>query len=93
MVAMGAALRGTGNFKPGMIVGTATVILNMLLAADSHLRLVHGAPMGVAGAAISTLVAVVVGVIWLGTHFVSEAASTRAAGRTGGHSFRSGGAC
>src|SRR5689334_3175941 len=32
MVAMGAALRGTGNFKPGMIVGTATVILNMTLA-------------------------------------------------------------
>src|ERR1700752_183683 len=32
MVAMGAALRGTGNFKPGMIVATATVILNMLLA-------------------------------------------------------------
>ena len=32
MVAMGAALRGTGNFKPGMIVSTATVILNMILA-------------------------------------------------------------
>ncbi len=32
MVAMGAALRGTGNFKPGMIVQTATVILNMVLA-------------------------------------------------------------
>ena len=32
MVAMGAALRGTGNFKPGTIVATATVILNMVLA-------------------------------------------------------------
>ncbi len=32
MVAMGAALRGTGNFKPGTIVATATVILNMILA-------------------------------------------------------------
>ena len=32
MVAMGAALRGTGNFKPGMVVQTATVILNMILA-------------------------------------------------------------
>ena len=29
MVAMGAALRGTGNFRPGMIVSTASVILNM----------------------------------------------------------------
>src|SRR4051794_26537724 len=32
MVAMGAALRGLGNFKPGMVVSTATVILNMVLA-------------------------------------------------------------
>ena len=32
MVAMGAALRGTGNFKPGTVVATATVILNMVLA-------------------------------------------------------------
>ena len=31
-LAMGAALRGTGHFKPGMIVSTSTVILNMLLA-------------------------------------------------------------
>ena len=72
MVAMGAALRGTGNFKPGMIVQTATVILNMLLAPVLIFGWFTGHPMGVAGAAISTLVAVVVGVIWLGTHFVSE---------------------
>ena len=32
MVAMGAALRGTGNFKPGMVVQTATVIINIVLA-------------------------------------------------------------
>src|SRR5688500_18851092 len=31
-VAMGAALRGTGNFRPGMIVQTAPVILNIVLA-------------------------------------------------------------
>jgi len=31
-VAMGAALRGTGNFRPGMIVQTATVIINIVLA-------------------------------------------------------------
>ncbi|HEX7939942.1 MAG TPA: MATE family efflux transporter, partial [Gemmatimonadaceae bacterium] len=29
---MGAALRATGNFKPTMLVGTITVILNMVLA-------------------------------------------------------------
>jgi putative MATE family efflux protein len=72
MVAMGSALRGTGNFKPGMIVQTATVILNMLLAPILIFGWFTGYPMGVAGAAISTFVAVVVGIIWLGTHFVSS---------------------
>ena len=32
MVVDGAALRGTGNFKPGMVVQTATVIMNIVLA-------------------------------------------------------------
>src|SRR5262245_12257759 len=32
MAAMGAALRGVGNFKPGMVVSTTTVVLNMILA-------------------------------------------------------------
>src|SRR5512134_994225 len=32
IVVMGAALRGTGNFKPGMVVQSVTVVLNMILA-------------------------------------------------------------
>ena len=32
LVAMGSALRAVGNFKPGMMVSTATVIINMILA-------------------------------------------------------------
>jgi Na+-driven multidrug efflux pump len=32
IVAMSAALRGTGNFKPGMVVQVGTVVLNMVLA-------------------------------------------------------------
>ena len=71
MVAMGAALRGTGNFKPGMIVATATVILNMVLAPFLIFGWGTGVPLGVAGAAISSLVAVVVGVVWLArTYFI-----------------------
>ncbi|MGI9079142.1 MAG: MATE family efflux transporter [Gemmatimonadaceae bacterium] len=31
LVAMGSA-RAVGNFKPGMVVSTATVIINMILA-------------------------------------------------------------
>jgi putative MATE family efflux protein len=71
MVAMGAALRGTGNFKPGMVVQTVTVVLNMLLAPVLIFGWFTGYPMGVAGAAISTLVAVAVGVLWLSRYFTS----------------------
>ena len=74
MVAMGAALRGTGNFKPGMIVATTTVILNMLLAPFLIFGWVISPPLGVAGAAISSLVAVVVGVVWLATYFIKPSA-------------------
>jgi putative MATE family efflux protein len=70
IVSMGAALRGTGNFKPGMVVQTATVILNMLLAPVLIFGWITGRPLGVAGAALSSLVAVVVGVIWLSTYFL-----------------------
>ena len=74
MVAMGAALRGTGNFKPGTIVATATVILNMALAPFLIFGWVTGVPLGVAGAAISSLVAVAAGVIWLSTYFIKPSA-------------------
>ena len=69
MVAMGAALRGVGNFKPTMIVATATVILNMILAPILIFGWLTGRAFGVAGAAISTLISVVVGVIWMATYF------------------------
>ena len=72
MVAMGSALRGTGNFKPGMIVQTTTVVLNMLLAPILIFGWFTGYPMGVGGAAISTLVSVVVGVLWLSRYFTSS---------------------
>ena len=72
MVAMGSALRGTGNFKPGMIVQTTTVVVNMLLAPVLIFGWFTGYPMGVAGAALSTLVAVVVGVLWLSRYFTSS---------------------
>lgn len=72
MVAMGAALRGTGHFKPGMIVSTSTVILNMLLAPVLIFGWGTGHAFGVAGAAMSTVVAIVVGVIWLTTYFLDK---------------------
>ena len=71
MVGMGSALRGTGNFKPGMIVQTATVIINMLLAPFLIFGWGTGLVMGVKGAALSTFVAVVIGIVWMSTYFLT----------------------
>lgn len=64
IVALGAALRGIGNFRPGMIVSTSTVVLNMVLAPVLIFGWGTGHAFGVAGAAISTLVSIGVGVVW-----------------------------
>lgn len=69
MVAMGAALRGIGIFKPGMIVQTATVIINMVLAPVFIFGWGTGYAMGVAGAAVASLVAIAFGVVWFATYF------------------------
>src|SRR5262252_1207264 len=70
MVAMSAALRGTGLFQPGMVVQTATVILNMVLAPILIFGWGTHHPLGVAGAALATFIAVVVGTVWLALYFV-----------------------
>jgi putative MATE family efflux protein len=65
MVATSAALRGTGNFKPGMVVQTSSVILNMLLAPILIFGWGTGHPLGVAGAALASFISVVVAVVAL----------------------------
>ena len=77
MVAMGAALRGTGNFKPGMIVQTGTVIINIVLAPVLIFGWGPFPAMGVSGAAVATFVAIVVGVIWLLYYFLDRDAYLR----------------
>ena len=77
MVAMGAALRGTGNFKPGMIVQTGTVIINIVLAPVLIFGWGPFPAMGVSGAAVATFVAIVVGVIWLTYYFLDRDAYLR----------------
>ncbi len=76
-VAMGAALRGTGNFKPGMIVQTATVIINIVLAPVLIFGWGTGRPLGVAGAAIATFVAILIGVAWMTLYFLPDSAYLR----------------
>ena len=77
MVAMGAALRGTGNFKPGMWVQTGTVVVNMVLAPFLIFGWGPFPEMGVSGAALSTFVGVTVGVVWISFYFVDAHAYLR----------------
>ena len=72
LVAMGSALRAVGNFKPGMLVSTTTVIINMILAPFLIFGWGTGRPFGVAGAAMSSLIAIIIGVIWLTLYFIRE---------------------
>ncbi|HET9634903.1 MAG TPA: MATE family efflux transporter, partial [Gemmatimonadaceae bacterium] len=77
LVAMGSALRGVGNFKPGMLVSTTTVIINIVLAPFLIFGWVTHRPFGVAGAAMSSLIAIVVGIIWFATYFIKDDAYLR----------------
>jgi putative MATE family efflux protein len=70
LIAMASALRGTGNFGPGMVVQTATVIINILLAPVLIFGWGLGRPLGVAGAAIATLLAIAIGVVWMALYFL-----------------------
>ncbi len=77
MVAMGAALRGTGNFKPGMYVQTGTVIVNIVLAPFLIFGWGPFPEMGVSGAAVATFIAIVVGVVWISFYFIDAKAYLR----------------
>jgi putative MATE family efflux protein len=70
LIAMGAGLRGTGNFRPGMVVQTATVIINTILAPFLIFGWGTGIAMGIVGAAVATFVAILIGVVWMTWYFV-----------------------
>lgn len=65
MVGLASSLRGIGNMKPGLVAQTASVMLNMVLAPILVFGWASGHPLGVAGAAIATLVATSAAVIGL----------------------------
>ena len=77
MVAMGAALRGTGNFKPGMLVQTGTVVINMVTAPFLIFGWGPFPDMGVSGAAVATFISIVVGVVWISFYFIDAKAYLR----------------
>src|SRR5439155_1448770 len=67
-----AAVAIAGNFKPGIVVQTGSVIINMVLAPFLIFGWLTGHAFGVAGAAISSLVAIMVADIWLATYFLAK---------------------
>ena len=72
MVATGSALRGIGDFKPGMMIQSLTVVLNIVLAPVLMFGWGTGHPLGVAGTAIASFVAVVAGVVALVVYVVRK---------------------
>jgi putative MATE family efflux protein len=77
LVAMGSALRGIGLFKPGMVVQTATVFINIGLAPVLMFGWIGGRPMGVAGTAVASFIAVTIGIVWLARYFLPADAFLR----------------
>lgn len=75
--AMGAALRGIGLFKPGVLVSTASVILNMVLAPFLIFGWGTGHAYGVQGAAMSSLVSIAIAIAWMATYFAGPRAWIR----------------
>jgi len=69
LVAMGSALRGTGIVQPTMVVQVITVVLNVILAPVLIAGWGTGHPMGVAGAALASTLAVAAAVAMLGIYF------------------------
>ena len=69
LAAMGAALRGTGVAKPGMVVQLATVLINIVLAPVLIAGWGSGHPLGVAGAGLASSAAVAAGVVLMLLYF------------------------
>jgi putative MATE family efflux protein len=69
MLAMGAALRGTGIVKPTMMIQALTVIINIILAPVLIVGWSTGHPLGVAGAGLASSLAVAIGVVMLSMYF------------------------
>lgn len=72
MVGLASALRGIGDMKPGLLAQTGSVLLNMVLAPFLIFGWVSGKPLGVAGAALSTLVATLAAVVGLSLYLVRK---------------------
>lgn len=73
LVAMSAALRGEGNFKLGVAVGSVTIVINIIVAPVLIFGWLGAPAMGISGAAVASLIALVVGNVWLALYFRGDA--------------------
>lgn len=71
MVAISAALRGTGIVKPTMMVQMASIIVNIILSPILIEGWFTGYPMGIAGAGLASSISVVFAVLLLRHYFLS----------------------
>ena len=69
MIAMGAALRGMGDMKIPTLIQVVTVVLNIVLAPTLMFGWITGRPLGVAGTAIASLIAVGFGCVAFTAYF------------------------
>jgi len=72
LVALGAALRGMGDMKIPTAIQVASVLLNLGLAPTLIFGWVSGRPLGVAGAALASLIAIAAGGVAFVAYFRRE---------------------
>jgi putative MATE family efflux protein len=77
LVAMGAALRGMGDVKVPTLIQIGTVLLNIALAPVLMFGWGTGRPLGVAGAAIASLVAIAGATAAFTLYFMRQASPLR----------------
>jgi len=69
LVSMGAALRGMGDMKIPTLIQIGTLVINIVLAPTLMFGWITHHPLGVAGTAIASLVAVAAGCVALTLYF------------------------
>jgi Na+-driven multidrug efflux pump len=65
LITMGAGLRGAGVVKPTVVILMVSVCLNLVLAPVLIFGWGTGAPLGISGAAIASLIALVAGSVMM----------------------------
>jgi putative MATE family efflux protein len=70
LVAMGAALRGTGIVKPTVVIQVATTAINIALTPVLMFGWGTGRALGVTGAALATFISIAIGAVLLVAYFL-----------------------